>query len=100
MLEIRRYTATPGNADALADRFTQRTLPLLQQLGFEVLGIGTDEEDPERITYILRWVDQTAMERGWQQFTAHPEWAAMKRDTETHGPLYLTVDKTLLAELA
>jgi hypothetical protein len=100
MLELRRYTATPGNADALAHRFSQRTLPLLHELGFEVLGIGTDADDPHLITYILRWEDRAAMEDGWRQFTAHPEWAAMKRDTETDGPLYLTIDKTFIAELA
>jgi heme-degrading monooxygenase HmoA len=100
MLEVRRYTATPGNAKALADRFTQRTLPLLRELGFELLGIGSGTEDPHLITYILRWEDQTAMDRGWQQFTAHPEWAAIKRDTEPDGPLYLTIDKLFLAELA
>jgi heme-degrading monooxygenase HmoA len=99
MLEVRRYTATPGNAIALADRFTQRTLPLLDQLGFDVLGIGADESDPHRITYIVRWDDQAAMERGWQQFVEHPEWSAIKRDTETGGPLYLTIDKTFLDEL-
>jgi heme-degrading monooxygenase HmoA len=100
MLEVRRYTATPGNANALADRFTQRTLPLLRQLGFDVLGIGSDTKEPNVITYILRWDDKPAMDRGWQQFTAHPEWAAIKRDTETDGPLYVTIDKMFLVELA
>ena len=100
MLEIRRYTPTPGNENALAARLTQRTLPLLEELGFEVLGIGGEDGERGPITYILRWDDEAAMEQGWKLFTANPEWAAIKRDTEADGPLYLTVDKICLTELA
>jgi hypothetical protein len=100
LLELRDYTATAGNGEVLRERFRTRTVPLFTTLGFSLLGIGGDVDRPDRLVYMLRWRDRAAMEDGWRTFAAHPEWRAIKADTESAGPLVAEIKRTFLAEFA
>lgn len=99
VLEVRAYLAVAGREERLARRFAEGTFALLDAHGIEVVAFGRDEADPRRLTYVVRWPDAAAMERGWKAFAADEQWAALKAETEGDGPLIERIDRQILREI-
>jgi hypothetical protein len=85
--ELREYVAAPQAVDALHARFSDHTLDLFARHGLEVVGFWTDQDDPNRIVYLLRFPDQETMRRAWSDFQNDPEWKRIKAESEADGPL-------------
>lgn len=84
--EIRVYEHAEGRAEAVRVRFEKEVAPRFAKHGIELLGAFTDR-DTGRLTYITRFADDEARQRGWASFSADPEWKAIKAASETDGPL-------------
>lgn len=85
--ELREYVANDGAETKVHDRFRDAALPLFERHGVNVVGFWTDESDPTRILYLLRFDDSDAQTSAWQGFQADSEWKAAKADSEKDGPI-------------
>jgi heme-degrading monooxygenase HmoA len=99
ILEHRDYLAAPGRGDDLLRRFVDGTLEIFDAHGIEIVSFGRDAADPDRLTYVVRWSDVDAMERGWKAFAADEAWTRLKAETERDGPIVERIDRRVLAEI-
>jgi len=98
--ELREYTAAPGKAAALHDRFQHHTLALFAAHDIKLIGFWTRRGDVGAIVYISVFADDAAYERAWAAFNADPAWHALKAATEADGPLVTGIVKTVLDPVA
>jgi len=85
--ELREYVANDGAETKVHDRFRDATLPLFERHGLNVVGFWTDEADPTRILYLLRFEDADAQASAWQGFQGDPDWKTAKAESEKDGPI-------------
>ncbi len=85
--ELREYTAAPGRAEHLHERFRRHTLDLFARHGLNVAGYWYDGEDSARIVYLLTFPDEASRDAAWADFQADPDWQRAKDDSETEGPI-------------
>ncbi|MGH3661695.1 MAG: NIPSNAP family protein [Micromonosporaceae bacterium] len=85
--ELREYVAMPGQGARLHARFRDHTLALFERHRLEVVGFWTDEADPERVVYLLRFPDRQALDQRWAAFKADPDWQRVKAESEADGPI-------------
>jgi NIPSNAP len=97
--ELRIYTCCPGRLPDLIDRFRDHTLALWAKHGIRTSGFWTTVigESSQDLTYMLAWQDMAERERVWQGFVTDPEWAAIRRKTESAGPIIANIRSSLLA---
>lgn len=88
--EYRSYEAAEGKLADLSDRFAGLTVRLFAAHGFELVGFW-QPVDTARLTYLLRWQDQAARDKGWKDLGADPGWIAGKAKSEENGPLVAKV---------
>lgn len=84
--EYRSYEAAGGKLEALSARFEGLTLRLFKSHGFELVGFW-QPTGTARLTYLIRWPDKAAKDKGWEDLGADPEWIAGKAKSEENGPL-------------
>ena len=85
--ELKKYTANPGKAKALKQRFEAHTLPIFKRLGIEVVHCWTEPDAPDAFYYLTRFASTDARDAALKAFGADPEWKAAKAASETDGPL-------------
>ncbi len=93
IFELREYTASPGNLDALLARFRDHTVKLFAKHGMTQIGYWTPVKDQKgadnRLVYILAHKDAEAAKASFGAFRADPDWIAAKKASEDKagGPL-------------
>ncbi|GAB2894118.1 NIPSNAP family protein [Paralcaligenes sp. KSB-10] len=85
--ELKKYIAHPGKAAVLQTRFADKTLPIFQRLGIELLHCWNPAEDKDALYYLVGFPDNAARENAWAAFGADAEWLAIKAESEREGPL-------------
>jgi len=96
--ELREYTATPGRAERLHDRFRDHVLQLFERHGLEVVGYWTDAMDDGRVLYLLRFPNEETRTAGWAAFQADPEWHEVKSESEADGPIVAEMTSRVLSQ--
>jgi hypothetical protein len=95
--ELRTYQAHPGKLDALVARFRDHTGRLFAKHGITMEGFWTvDGGDGDTLVYLLSFPDRPAAEASWKAFGGDPEWAQVRKESETDGPLTAKIDSTYL----
>jgi hypothetical protein len=84
LFEMRTYTTTEGNLEALKARFRDHTVALFEKHGITSLGYYTPAGDqpPNTLLYFLAHKDAEAAENSFAGFRADPEWVAARKDSE------------------
>lgn len=95
MFELRTYTATAGNRDALAARFRDETIQLFTQYNISTIGFWLDAQDANKLHYLVKHETGTPAEN-WQRFVADPRWTELKARTESAGPLTASMESIFL----
>ena len=86
--EIRIYEAVEGRAEAMRKRFKDAVAAkFFPRHGIELVGAFVAPEEDGRLTYITRFASEEARKAAWAAFGADSEWAAVKKASETDGPL-------------
>ncbi|GGX23756.1 hypothetical protein GCM10007242_33940 [Pigmentiphaga litoralis] len=85
--ELKKYTAHPGKADALKQRFEAHTLPIFARLGIDVLHCWTEPAAPDAFWYLTRFSSAEARDAALQAFSTDAEWKRVKASSEVDGPL-------------
>jgi hypothetical protein len=89
LFELRDYTASPGNLDALLARFRDHTIKLFKKHGMTQIGYWTQIGADNKLIYILAHKDADAAQASFTAFRADPVWIAAKKASEEKagGPL-------------
>lgn len=85
--ELREYTAVPGAAEALNERFARDTLDIFVSNGIHVLGFWHEAGDPGRIVYLAAFADEQERSNAWARFKADETWQRVKAESEAGGPI-------------
>ncbi|MGY3573012.1 NIPSNAP family protein [Bradyrhizobium sp. USDA 4504] len=87
--EYRRYEATPGNLEAMHQRFETNALPIWAHHGIKLVGfwIPTFGGFNNELIYINEWDSLAERERVWKRFLEDPEWQAILKETDKNGAL-------------
>jgi len=94
--ELRTYTAFPGKFNALLERFRDHTLAAFARNGIVNVGYWTDRDADNQLTYLIAFKDAAQRTSAWKSFNADQDWAAIRKATETDGPLVERADKHVL----
>ena len=101
VFELRTYTASPGELDALNARFRDHTIALFKKHGMEVVGfwepLDKEAGAGEKLVYILAHQSRAAAEASWKSFRDDPEWVKVKADSEKGGVLTTKIESIFLA---
>jgi hypothetical protein len=96
--EMRTYYATPGKLDALVARFRDHTTKLFEKHGMTNIGYWVPVENPaNKLIYILAFPNRKARDNSWKAFGADPEWRAVRKESESRGPLVAKLESLLLS---
>lgn len=95
VFELRTYTATKGNLDALNSRFKDHTLKFFEKYGMTNFGYFTltpdlkQKGDDVTLIYLLAHKDEDAAKKSWESFRGDKDWIAAKDESEKKagGPL-------------
>lgn len=85
--ELREYVAHDDTIQQVHDRFSDHTLTLFEYHGIDIIGFWTDQEDPTRVLYLVKFDDAAAQEKAWDAFKVNPDWARVKAESEADGPI-------------
>jgi NIPSNAP len=85
--ELRTYTAAPGQAEKLKQRFRDHTLVYFRRHNIELVGCWEPVEAPDQLVYLTRFADETASRTAWAAFGKDADWLRVKAESETAGPL-------------
>jgi hypothetical protein len=97
LYELRTYVTSPEAVDGLHERFATVNLGVFERVGIDVVAFFTEDADPLRITYLVRFSDENARSAAWAAFASDPEWLAAKLTSEERfGKLVLSSTSTLL----
>jgi hypothetical protein len=95
LFELRVYTASKGNLEALNDRFRQHTLKLFEKHGMTNVGYWVPMKDQkgadETLVYIVAHKDKEAAKASWDAFRKDPDWVAARKASEEKAGGSLTV---------
>jgi hypothetical protein len=86
VFELRTYTTTPGNLDALHARFREHTTQLFEKHGMTNVAYWSLMDDQpgsdETLIYILAHASQDAAKASFDAFRQDPEWIAARTASE------------------
>jgi hypothetical protein len=98
VFELRDYTATPGNLDALNARFRDHTLKLFEKHGMTNVGYFTvlpgEKEADRKLIYLLAHKSTDAAKASFAAFRQDPAWVAARAASEQKAGGSLTVPQT------
>jgi hypothetical protein len=100
VFEIRTYTATDGNLDALHARFRDHTMRLFEKHGMTNIGYWTPQDAPlsnNTLIYIIAHQSRDAARENWKQFQADPEWQKVRDASEAKGKIVSKVESVFVA---
>ncbi|MGI8393171.1 NIPSNAP family protein [Leucobacter sp. W1038] len=92
--ELRVYQAVSGRMNDLLARFRDHTLALFEDHGIENVGYWIDNDDADRLIYLLKHSD---IESSWSGFREDPRWLSAKEKSEAQGPLTTSIASTRLS---
>lgn len=95
MFELRTYTATEGNREALSARFRDETIALFTEHNITTIGFWLDAQDQNKLHYLVKHEQGTPAEN-WKRFVADPRWTELKARTEADGPLTAAMESIFL----
>jgi hypothetical protein len=94
VFELRTYTASPGNLDALNARFRDHTMKLFAKHGMQNIGYWTlvpDQKDADKtLLYILAHKNREEARKSFAAFGQDPEWTAARKASEEQAGGSLT----------
>ncbi len=86
VFELRTYTTTPGNLDALNSRFRDHTVKLFEKHGMKNIAYWTLTKDQEgadnTLLYILSHKSQEAAKASFDSFRTDADWTAARKASE------------------
>src|SRR6266581_9727561 len=87
--EIRTYIPVNGRADAMRARFLNHVAKeFFPKYGIELVAVFTPQDvSDRRLIYITRFSNEGHRASAWKAFSGDPDWAAIKKESETEGPL-------------
>jgi len=87
--EIRTYIPVNGRADAMRARFLNHVAKeFFPKYGIELVAVFTPQDvSDRRLIYITRFSNEGHRASAWKAFSGDPDWAAIKKASETEGPL-------------
>jgi hypothetical protein len=95
VFELRTYTASPGNLDALNARFRNHTLKLLEKHGITNVGYWVPVQGQKgadnTLIYILAHKSTDAAKASSEAFLKDPDWLAARKASEEKAGGSLTV---------
>jgi hypothetical protein len=97
--EMRTYTATEGNFEALNARFRNHTLKLFEKHGMKNVGYWTPMEGPTAGTtliYILEHASRDAARASWAAFSKDPDWQKARAASEVNGRIIAKLESVFL----
>lgn len=99
--DLKTYTATNGNYDALLARFSEKTLPIFNRLGINVIHCWESKDIPNTFYYLTQYDDVSAYKASWDAFAKDSEWLQIKGDSEkiAGGPLLASQSSLTLHSL-
>jgi len=100
--ELRIYHACPGKLPALNARFSNHTLNIWERFGIRPVGFWTTAigESNNDLYYILEWQNLAEREQKWNAFVTHPDWLAIRAETEKDGQLVNHITNMILTPTA
>ena len=99
--EFRDYEAMPGKLGALNQRFADHTLGFFKQHGIGVLGFWNLEAGMgSHLIYITVYESMADREKKWAEFQANPDWAKVRRESESDGPMVTQIQNTIMRPTA
>lgn len=99
LYEVRIYYPTPGNYEAIIDRFRKYTCKIFEKHGMTNVGywLPTDASQ-EKIIYILSYPNREARDASWKAFGSDPEWKEVVAKTEANGKIVAKVDQIFMTQ--
>lgn len=95
VFELRTYTTTPGNLDALNARFRDHTVKLFEKHGMTNIGYWTPMADQEgskdTLLYVLAHKSREAAAKSFAEFGKDEAWVAARKASEEKAGGSLTV---------
>jgi hypothetical protein len=95
VFEMRTYTTTPGNLDALNARFRDHTVKLFDKHGMTNLWYFNPQKDQkgagETLVYFLAHKSEAAAKESFDAFRKDPAWIAAKEESEKKAGGSLTI---------
>jgi hypothetical protein len=85
--EFKKYIAHQAKHEALCQRFAEKTLPIFNRHGIEVVHCWTSPDEPGAFFYLTRFPTEEARTAAWIAFGTDPEWKQVKAQSEVDGPL-------------
>lgn len=99
LYELRVYYPTPGNFNAIVDRFRQYSTKILAKHNMKNIGYWTPTDTTQKVLYyVLEHPDRAARDANWKAFFADPEWKAVVAKTEANGKIVERVEEIFLKE--
>lgn len=100
IFELRTYRSSPGNLQALSDRFRDNTIPLFAEHGIGVTGfwLAPDEADPTTgtLVYICDFANRELADAAWVAFRSDERWLSARAASEVNGPLTSSVESLFM----
>jgi hypothetical protein len=97
VLELRHYVPVPGKEAALGARFRDLTFPLLDKLGYKVVGGWESVPSNGEFWYLMEWQSLEHMRTSWESFKTNADWQRIKELTEKDGPLVQRIESYPIA---
>jgi hypothetical protein len=98
---LKTYTATAGNYDALLKRFSEKTLPIFKRIGIQVMYCWESEDASNTFYYLTQYENESENEARWNTFSKDEEWIEVKKMSEEQagGPLLASQHSLTLKSL-
>jgi hypothetical protein len=99
VFELRTYTATPGNLDALLARFRDHTMRIFAKHGMTNIGYWVPTEGERAgntLIYLLQHDSREQANASWQAFVSDPEWREVAEESNVNGPILDNVERVFL----
>ncbi len=96
--ELRTYEAAPGKMPALNARFRDRTTPLFERHGMQVIGFWTYAHGgwSNQLVYLMAFDDMADRDRKWAAFQGDPDWQKAVEETQREGALTVRIRSDIL----
>ncbi|REE67615.1 NIPSNAP protein [Paenibacillus taihuensis] len=97
LYELRIYHVVPGRLQELLNRFRVHNLRLFPKYDLNITNFWVNaDEAVNQFYYVIEHKDLEAREKNFQAFMEDPEWAQIRKQTESNGPLYEKIDEIFM----
>ncbi len=97
--ELRVYHLNEGKLPLILERFKNKERPIFARCGMHEVAywVPTEGDIPvNTLVYMMRHKSRAAATASWKQFSADPEWIAVKAESEKDGAFVNKHDITFL----